>query len=100
MALPFLERELRRELAQLGRPDLMDGAVGGIGLTDDGGTIYVHLLPGQGSARVQGQAFVLAWQDYADDASQRLDCFRWLMEEAKLNVRDNIAEIVRWLERR
>jgi hypothetical protein len=100
MALRFLERELRRELAQLGREELMDSAVGGIGLTDDGGTIYVHLMPGQGSARVQGQAFVLSWEDYAADPSQRLDCFRWLMEEAKLNMRDNIAEIVRWLESR
>ena len=100
MALRFLERELQRELAQLGREDLMDAAVGGIVLTNDGGTIYVHLLPGQGSARVEGQAFVLAWQDYADDPSQRLDCFRWLMREAKLNLHENIAEIVRWLERR
>ncbi len=65
-----------------------------------GSTIYVHLLPGKGSARVEGQAFVLAWQDYADDPSQRLDCFRWLMREAKLNLHENIAEIVRWLERR
>ncbi len=100
MALPFLERELRRELAQLGREDLMDAAVGRIGLTDDGATIYVHLLPGQGSARVQGQAFVLTWQDYTEDPSQRLDCYRWLIGEAKLNLHENIAEIVRWLEGR
>ncbi len=100
MALRFLERELQRELAQLGREDLMDAAVGGIVLTNDGGTIYVHLLPGQGSARVEGQAFVLAWQDYAEDPSQRLDCLRWLIGEAKLDLHENIAEIVRWLERR
>ena len=42
MALRFLERELRRELALLGREELMGVAVSGIGLTDDGGTIYVH----------------------------------------------------------
>lgn len=78
----------------------MDTAVEGVGLTDDGGTIYVHLLPKAGSARAQGRAFVLAWHDYAEDRSQRLDCYRWLIAEAKLNLRDNVAEIVRWLEGR
>ncbi len=100
MALRFLERELRRELAGLGREDLMETAVGGIGFTDDGGTIYVHLFPGKGSARAAGQAFVLAWQDYADDPRQRLDCYRWLIREARLSLRDNAAKIVGWLERR
>ena len=100
MALRFLERELRRELAQLGREELMEAAVNGIGLTDDGGTIYVHLFPKEGSAKARGQAFVLAWQDYAEDPSQRLDCYRWLISEAKLNLRDNVGKIVRWLEGR
>ncbi len=100
MALRFLERELRRELALLGREELMGAAVSGIGLTDDGGTIYVHLFPKEGSAKARGQAFVLAWQDYAEDPSQRLDCYRWLIGEAKLNLRDNVGKIVRWLEGR
>ncbi len=100
MALLFLERELRRGLAGQGREDLMDTAVGGIGLTDDGSTIYVHLFPKEGSARGRGRAFVLAWQDYAEDPSQRLDCYRWLMREARLNLRDNVGKIVRWLEGR
>jgi len=100
MALRFLERELRRELAQLGREELMEAAVSGISLTDDGGTIYVHLFPKEGSAKAQGRAFVLAWQDYAEDPSQRLDCYRWLIGEAKLNLRDNVGKIVRWLEGR
>jgi hypothetical protein len=39
MAMRFLERELRRELAALGREDLMDPAVGAIELTDDGETV-------------------------------------------------------------
>ncbi len=98
MALPFLERELRRELAKLGREELMEAAVSGIGLTDDGSTIYVHLFPKEGSAKAQGRAFVLAWQDYAEDPSQRLDCYRWLIGEAKLDLRDNVGKIVRWLE--
>ncbi len=72
----------------------------GIGLTDDGGTIYVHLFPKEGSAKARGQAFVLAWQDYAEDPSQRLDCYRWLIGEAKLNLRDNVGKIGRWLDGR
>jgi hypothetical protein len=100
MALRFLERELRRELAELGREELMDAAVDSIGLTDDGATIYVHLFPGKGSSRAQGQAFVLAWQDYAEDPSQRLDCYRWLVREARLSLRDDAAKIARWLEGR
>ncbi len=100
MTLRFLERELRRELAQLGREELMEAAVSGIGLTDDGGTIYVHLFPKEGSAKARGRAFVLAWQDYAEDPSQRLDCYRWLIGEAELNLRDNVGKIVRWLDGR
>ena len=100
MALRFLEAQLRRELAHLGREELMETAVGSIGLTDDGRTIYVHLFPGEGSAKARGRAFVLAWQDYAQDSSQRLDCYRWLIGEAKLTIRDSAAEIARWLEGR
>lgn len=100
MALRFLERELRRQLARTGREELMETAVEGVGLTDDGSTIYVHLFPREGSAKARGRAFVLAWQDYADDPSRRLDCYRWLIREAKLNLRDSVVEIVRWLEGR
>ena len=78
----------------------MESAVGGIGFTDDGGTIYVHLFPKAGSAKAPGRAFVLAWHDYAGDASQRLDCYRWLIGEAKLSLRDNAGKIARWLEGR
>ena len=100
MSLAFLERELRRGLAQADRGGLSETALGGVGLTDDGGTIYVHVFPKEGSAKARGRAFVLAWQDYAADPSQRLDCYRWLINEAKLNMRDNLTEIARWLEGR
>ena len=100
MALRFLERELRRELARIGREALMQSAVERIGLTDDGGTIYVHLFPKAGSAKAPGRAFVLAWHDYGKDASRRLDCYRWLIGEAKLSLRDNAGKIARWLEGR
>ena len=100
MALRFLERELRRHLAALGREELMQSAVERIGLTDDGGTIYVHVFPKPGSAKAPGRAFVLAWHDYAGDLSQRLDCYRWLIGEARLSLRDNAPKIGRWLEGR
>ncbi len=100
MALRFLERELGQGLARIGREALMQSAVERIGLTDDGGTIYVHLFPKAGSAKAPGRAFVLAWHDYAGDASRRLDCYRWLIGEAKLSLRDNAGKIARWLEGR
>jgi hypothetical protein len=98
MALGFLERELRRLLVASGRPELMESAVGGIGLTDDGRTIYVHLFPGAGSGKAQGRAFVLAWEDYVPTGSSRTYCYRWLMGEARQSMRENTDKIIRWLE--
>lgn len=99
MALRFLERELRRLLAERGREDLMRAAVGSVGLTDDGETVYVHLIPKKGWAGVaQGKAFVLAWEDYVPEGSQRMFCYRWLMGEAKRSMGENGDRIVRWLE--
>jgi hypothetical protein len=88
MALRFLERELRRTLG-----------VGGIALTDDGETVYVHLLPKEGwPGRAQGRAYVLAWEDYAPPGSERMYCYRWLVGEAKRSIGENGEKIVRWLE--
>lgn len=99
MALPFLKRELGRVLAGLGREDLLERAVGSIALTDDGETVYVHLLPKEGwSGRAQGRAYVLAWEDYAPPGSQRMYCYRWLVGEAKRSIGENGEKIARWLE--
>lgn len=99
MALRFLERELGRLLAERGREDLMGTAVGSVELTDDGETVYVHLIPRQGWPGVaQGKAFVLAWEDYVPEGSQRMFCYRWLMGEAKRSIGENGERIVRWLE--
>lgn len=98
MALRFLERELRRLLAERGRPELMDSAVGRIGMTDDGGTIYVHLFPSPGSSKAEGRAFVLAWEDYAPPGTSKTYCYRWLMTEARRSMRENTDKIIRWLE--
>ena len=77
----------------------MDAAVGSIGLTDDGGTIYVHLHPRPGWAgRARGSAFVLAWEDYTPEGSGRMYCYRWLMSEARRSLHENADKIIRWLE--
>ena len=101
MALRFLERELRGLLVDRGRQDLADEAVGAIVFTDDGSTIYVHLLPKEGwPGRAQGRAFVLAWEDYTPRGTDRMHCYRWLINESDTSIRDNIDMIVRWLEGR
>ena len=101
MALRFLERELRQLLVERGRPDLAEHAVGAVTFTDDGGTIYVHILPKEGwPHRAQGRAFVLAWEDYAPEGSNRMHCYRWLIGEARTSLRENAADIARWLEGR
>ena len=101
MALPFLERELCGLLAERGRDDLADIAVGVIGLTDDGGTIYIHLHPRPGwPHRAQGRVFVLAWEDYAPEGSGRMHCYRWLVNEARTSLGENAEQIARWLEGR
>ena len=97
MALRFLERELRRLLTDAGRTDLLEA--GTIELTDDGGTIYVHLLPRPDwPNRAQGRAWVLAWEDYAPKKSDKMYCYRWLIREARTSLRENVGEVIRWLE--
>jgi hypothetical protein len=89
MALRFLERELRRLLDENGRADLVEA--GRVQLTDDGGTIYVHLMPSP-------RAWVLAWEDYAPKGSDAMYCYRWLIGEARTSLRENIGEVIRWLD--
>lgn len=97
MALHFLERELRRLLHERGRDDLL--GAGDIALTDDGGTIYVHLLPRAGwPHRAQGRAYVLAYEDYVPKGTSAMFCYRWLMGEARTSLRENTDGIIRWLE--
>jgi len=101
MPLRFLERDMRGLLVDTGRQELADAAVGAITFTDDGGTIYVHLLPKVGwPNRAQGRAYVLAWEDYTPDGSGRMYCYRWLVKEARASLRENVDAIARWLEGR
>ena len=98
MALRFLERELRGLLTERGQDELAANAVGAVTFTDDGGTIYVHLLPKEGwPNRAQGRAFVLAWEDYAPEGSGRMHCYRWLVREARTSIQENADMIARWL---
>ncbi len=97
MALRFLERELTRLLDARGRNDLLEA--GNIAFTDDGGTIYLHLLPRPGwPHRAQGRAFVLSWEDYVPPGSDAMYCYRWLITEGRLSLRDNLDDVIRWLE--
>jgi hypothetical protein len=97
MAIRFLERELCTLLTDRGREDLLEAA--DIRLTDDGETVYVHLLPRPGwPLRAQGRAYVLSYEDYAPEGSDTMYCYRWLIKEARTSLRDNIDGIIRWLE--
>jgi hypothetical protein len=97
MALRFLEREFRQLLGSRGREDLLEA--GDIRFTDDGETVYVHLLPRPGwTKRAQGRAYVLSYEDYAPEGSDRMYCYRWLVQEARTSLKDNIDGVIRWLE--
>jgi hypothetical protein len=101
MALRFLERELRQLLSERDQGDLAEDAVGSVGFTDDGATIYVHLQPKLGwPHRAQGRAYVLAWEDYVPAATNVTYCYRWLVEEARRSLNENLDEIIRWLHGR
>jgi hypothetical protein len=101
MTLPFLERELKRLLASKGRDDLAESAVGSVEFTDDGGTIYLHVLPRKGwPHKAQGRAYVLAWEDYAPEGSSIRYCYRWLVREGRQAMAENVDDIIRWLEGR
>lgn len=101
MALRFLEKELRRLLEQEGYHGLAERSLGAVALTDDGETVYVHILPREGwPGRAQGRAYVLAWEDYAPRGSSRMYCYRWLVREARAAMRENVHQIARWLEGR
>ncbi len=101
MGLRFLERELRLLLRERGHAGLAEEALGAVALTDDGETMYVHVLPKEGwPGRAQGRAYVLAWEDYAPRGYSRMHCYRWQVREARAAMRENVDQIARWLEGR
>jgi hypothetical protein len=67
--------------------------------TDDGGTIYVHVMARPEWANVRpGDALVLANADYPDLQT----CRQWreFLEDARLYLHDEFARVVRWLDGR
>lgn len=99
MSLHRIERELREELGRLGRADLAERALAGVRFTDDGGTVYVHVLARPDWAPVRpGDALVLANADHPDLRT----CAQWreFLEEARLYLHDELGRVLRWLEGR
>jgi hypothetical protein len=95
VALPFLEHHLKQALTAAGRPELA-GAVGRVGLTDDGKSIYVHLQARPGwHGRRPGEAYLLCHADYPD--IRGLHDYRWLVNESKLEIDQELPRIIRWL---
>jgi hypothetical protein len=98
VSLPFLERRLKFALVASGRPELV-GAIDRIGLTNDGkSSIYVHLQTRPGWPKRQpGEAYLLCHLDYPD--IHGLASFRWMMEESRLEIDQELPRIIRWLAR-
>ncbi len=99
VSLRGIERELRGRLRAAGRADLTERALDGVRLTDDGGTIYVHIFmrPDWPQFR-EGDAYPLAFADHPD--LQTLRQWRAFLREADLLLRDDFGRIVAWLEGR
>lgn len=99
MSLRRIERELRAELRRLGRDDLLQQALDGVRFTDDGGTIYIHVMARTDWQPVRpGHALVLANADYPDLQT----CAEWraFFEEARLYLHDELGRVLRWFEGR
>jgi hypothetical protein len=97
LPLPFLKRRLTQALTAAGRPELA-GAVGRVGLTNDGKSIYVHVQTRPGWRRRQpGEAYLLCHADYPD--LQSLAGYRWLIDESKTEIDQELPRIIRWLAR-
>jgi hypothetical protein len=99
LSLRRLTSELRLLLQEYGRSDLAAGALDRVGFTDDGTTLYVHILPkADWQPLSSGKAYVLAFADRADLSS--LSEIRALLNDARLLQRDDIGDIIRWFDGR
>jgi hypothetical protein len=97
VSLHGVESELRSLLRERGRSDLERDALDHIAYTDDGATLYVHVLPkASWSHRKPGQAYVLAFAD--KDRLRTLARHRDLLHEAWLLLHDEIDDLVRWFD--
>lgn len=86
-------------LRERNRADLVEQALGDVAYTDDGSTLYVHILPNPAwPHRNAGQAYALAYADYALVAT--LAQHREFLREAWLLLHDEIDDIIRWFDGR
>jgi hypothetical protein len=99
LSLSRLTRDLQSLLVERGRADLTAEALDRVGFTDDGTTLYVHILPKAGWKRLgPGKAYVLAFAGKSDLAS--LASVRALLLDAAMLARDDIDAIIRWFDGR
>lgn len=97
MSLRALRSELIALLRARNREDLVQGALEDVVYTDDGSTLYIHILPkATWPRRRPGQAYVLAFADHPQVRS--LSQHRALLEDAWFLLHDEIAGIVRWFD--
>jgi hypothetical protein len=94
-----IDRNLRQRLVTAGRSDLAEQAVDRVAITDDGTTVYVHILMRADWPHwVSGDAYPLAFADHPD--VRTLAQWRAFLREAALLLDDDFARIVRWLDGR
>jgi len=97
MSLAGLRRALVSLLAGRDRRDLAREALDRVAFTDDGSTLYVHVLAkASWPRRHPGQAYVLAYADKTELRS--LADYRALLREAWLLLYDEIDDIIRWFQ--
>lgn len=99
VSLRSIERELRDRLCEAGRRDLAERALDDVRLTDDGGTVYVHVFMRPDWPRYrEGDAYPLAFADHPE--LRTLAQWRAFLNEARLLLRDDFDRIVAWLDGR
>lgn len=99
VSVQAIERDLVARLRLAGRGDIADRAVDGVRLTDDGGTIYVHIFARSEWLHYRaGDAYPLAFADHPQLCS--LAQWREFLAEAKLLLADDFPRIVRWFDGR
>jgi hypothetical protein len=92
-----IDAELRSLLRARGRDDLAGDALDRVSYTDDGTTLYIHVLPKPSwPYRRPGQAYVLAFAD--KDQLRTLAQHRELLRDAWLLLHDEIDDLIRWFD--
>jgi hypothetical protein len=99
LSLRRITEDLRSLLVERRRADLSEEALDRVGFTDDGTTIYVHVLPKTSWKRLSpGRAYVLAFADKVDLTT--LADVRAMLCDARLLAHDDIDDIIRWFDGR